>query len=69
MARTTSFSEKDFETNELKVLYMEPSTIKFLTVGRIVPAEPSNMTEIISYILLTLIASFLSIRHLGTNLF
>lgn len=68
MARTTSLSEKDFETNELRVLCMEPSIIKFLMVERIVPAEPSNVTEIISYISLNLIASFLSIRHLGKNL-
>lgn len=30
MAQNTSLSEKDFETNELRVLYMEQSISKFL---------------------------------------
>lgn len=67
MAQTTSHSEKDFETNKLRVLYMEPSIIKFLMVERIVTAEPLNVTEII-YISLAWIVSFLTIRYLGTNL-
>lgn len=68
MAQTTSLSEKDFETNELRVLYTEPSIIKFLVVERIVITEPSNVTEFISYISLAWIVSFLIKRYLGTNL-
>lgn len=66
MAQTTSLLEKDFEINQLRVLYMEPSISKFLMVERIVMAEPSNVREIMH--LLAWIMDFLTIRYLDTNL-